>query len=61
MLSETFKMKDLCEASFLLGIVSHLNRSPRLLALSQKAYIDRVLKRFVRITVHMVMLILLKR
>uniref|UniRef100_A0A2N9I4J9 Integrase catalytic domain-containing protein n=1 Tax=Fagus sylvatica TaxID=28930 RepID=A0A2N9I4J9_FAGSY len=45
-LSKTFDMKDLGEASFVLGIEIHRDRSRGTLGLSQNAYIDRVLKRF---------------
>lgn len=45
-LSTSFDMKDLGEASFVLGIEIHRDRNQKLLGLSQKAYIDRVLKRF---------------
>ena len=43
MLSNNFDMKDLGEASFVLGIEIHRNRSCRLLGLSQRAYVDRIL------------------
>ena len=46
MLSKNFDMKDLGEASFVLGIEIHRNRSRRLLGLSQRAYVDRILERF---------------
>lgn len=36
-------MKDLGEASFMLGTEIHIDRSRGFLGLSQKAYIDRVL------------------
>ena len=39
-------MKDLVEASFVLGIEIHKDRSCHTLRLSQKAYIVRVLERF---------------
>ena len=39
-LSKTFKMKDLGEASFVLGIEIHRDRSQNLLGLSQRAYVD---------------------
>ena len=45
-LSRSFEMKDLGEASFVLGIEIHRDRSHGLLGLSQKAYINRVLERF---------------
>ena len=46
MLSKNFHMKDLGEASFVLGIEIHMNRSRGLLGLSQRAYVDRILERF---------------
>ena len=46
MLSKNFDMEDLGEASFVLGIEIHRNRSCRLLGLSQRAYVDRILERF---------------
>ena len=46
MLSKNFDMKDLGEASFVLGIEIHRNRSRRILGLSQRAYVDRILERF---------------
>ena len=46
MLSKNFDMKDLGEASFVLGIEIHKNRSRGLLGLSQRAYVDRILERF---------------
>ena len=46
MLSNNFDMKDLGKVSFVLGIEIHRNRSCRLLGLSQRAYVDRVLERF---------------
>ena len=46
LLSMHFDMKDLGEASFVLGIEIHRDRSRNLLGLSQKAYIERVLQRF---------------
>ena len=45
-LSKQFEMKDLGEASFVLGIQIHRNRSRGILGLSQKAYIDKILKRY---------------
>ena len=44
LLSKTFDMKDLSEASFFLSIEIHRHRSQNLLGLSQRAYVDRVLK-----------------
>lgn len=46
LLSANFKMKDLGEASFVLGIEMCSNRARGLLGLSQKAYIRRVLQMF---------------
>ncbi|KAK8936102.1 hypothetical protein KSP39_PZI012973 [Platanthera zijinensis] len=45
-LSKHFDMKDLGEASFVLGIEIIRDRSHFALSLSQKAYIERVLERF---------------
>ena len=45
-LSKQFEMKDLSDASFVLGIPIYLDRSRGILALSQKRYMDKVLKRF---------------
>ena len=39
-------MKDLCEASYILGMKIYRDRSQRLLGLSQSGYIDKELKRF---------------
>ena len=39
-------MKDLDEASFVLGIEIHRDRSKGVLGLSQKAYIERIFKKF---------------
>ncbi|XP_050229335.2 beta-galactosidase 15-like [Mercurialis annua] len=45
-LSKHFEMKDLGEASFVLGIQIHRDRSRGILGLSQKGYIEKVLQRF---------------
>jgi hypothetical protein len=45
-LSSKFDMKDLGEASFVLGIEIHRDRSKEVLGLSQNAYIEKVLKKF---------------
>lgn len=45
-LLETFEVKDPGEASFILGIELHKDGSRGMLGLSQRAYIDQVLKRF---------------
>ena len=39
-------MKDLGEASYVIGIKIHRDRKQRILKLSQKAYIEKVLERF---------------
>ena len=45
-LSSNFDTKDLSEASFVLGIEIHRDRSKGVLELSQNAYIEKVLKKF---------------
>lgn len=45
-LSRNFDMKDLGEASYVIGIEIHRDRANGTLGLSQKAYIERVLNRF---------------
>ncbi|KAK8669924.1 hypothetical protein V6N13_104691 [Hibiscus sabdariffa] len=45
-LSSCFSMKDLGEASYIVGVKIYRDRSRRLLGLSQSTYIDKVLKRF---------------
>ena len=45
-LSSQFSMKDLGEASYILGMRIYRDRSRRLLGVSQSMYIDTVLKRF---------------
>nr|GEU43932.1 putative zinc finger, CCHC-type [Tanacetum cinerariifolium] len=45
-LSRNFDMKDLGEASYVIGIEIHQDRANGKLGLSQKAYIERVLNRF---------------
>ena len=45
-LNKNFEMKDLGDASFVLGIQIHRDRTRGVLGLSQKSYIDKVLKRF---------------
>lgn len=44
-LSSNFDMKDLSETSYILGIEFHRDQSKGVLGISQKAYIDRVLKK----------------
>jgi hypothetical protein len=45
-LSSHFEMKDLGEARFILGIEIHQDRMKGVLGLSQKTYIEKVLKKF---------------
>jgi hypothetical protein len=45
-LSSHFEMKDLGEARFVLGIEIHRDRVKGVLGLSQKTYIEKVLKKF---------------
>ena len=45
-LAKTFDIKDLGEASYILGITLHRDRKNRMIGLSQAAYIDKVLVRF---------------
>ena len=45
-LLKEFSMKDLGEASFILGIKVYRDRPNRMLGLSQKMYIEEVLKKF---------------
>ncbi len=45
-LSKNFEMKDLGDASFVLGIRIYRDRGRGILGLSQKSYIDKVLERF---------------
>jgi len=45
-LSSNFKMQDMGEASYVIGIKIFRNRSQGLLGLSQKSYINKVLERF---------------
>ena len=45
-LSSTFEMKDLGEASYVLGVKIYRDRSKRLIGLSQETYIKKVLERF---------------
>jgi hypothetical protein len=45
-LSYNFDMKDLGDDSYVLGIKIHQDRTKDVLGLSQKSYIDRVLKRY---------------
>ena len=45
-LNKSFSMKDLGEATFILGIKIYRDRSRRLIRLSQSTYLDKVLKKF---------------
>ena len=45
-LSKNFEMKDMDEATYVIGIETFRDRSHGILELSQKAYIERVLERF---------------
>ena len=45
-LSKKFETKDLGDASLVLGIQIHRDRSQGILGLSQKSYIEKILKRF---------------
>ena len=45
-LSNTFSMKDLGEATYILGIRIYRDRARRLIGLSQSLYLEKVLKRF---------------
>ncbi|KAL0445206.1 UNVERIFIED_CONTAM: hypothetical protein Slati_2243300 [Sesamum latifolium] len=45
-LSTQFAMKDMGEASYILGINIYRDRSRRMLGLTQSSYIEKVLKRF---------------
>ena len=45
-LKNSFSMKNLGEAAYIMGIKIYKDRSKRLIGLSQDTYIDKVLKRF---------------
>ena len=45
-LSKHFSIKDLEEASYIIGIQIYRDRSKRMLSLSQSRYIDTIVKRF---------------
>ncbi|KAL0439387.1 UNVERIFIED_CONTAM: Retrovirus-related Pol polyprotein from transposon TNT 1-94 [Sesamum latifolium] len=45
-LSTQFSMKDMGEASYIIGIKIYRDRSKRMLGLTQSSYIEKVLKRF---------------
>ena len=43
---QIFDITDLCEASYVLGIEIHRDRNNGVLGLSQKAYLEKVLKKY---------------
>ena len=45
-LEKCFAMKDLGQATYILGIKIYRDRSERLIGLSQSTYIDQILRRF---------------
>ena len=45
-LSSTFEMKNMGEASYILGVKIQRNHSKRLVSLSQEHYIQKLLERF---------------
>jgi hypothetical protein len=45
-LSSNFDMKDLGDASYVLGVEIHRDRTMGVLGLSQRAYIEKMLKRY---------------
>jgi hypothetical protein len=45
-LKSKFSMKDLGEAAYILGIKIYIDRTKRLIGLSQDTYLDKVVKRF---------------
>jgi hypothetical protein len=45
-LRKSFSMKDLGEATYILGIKIYRDRSKKLIGLSQDTYIDKILNRF---------------
>ncbi|GKC66672.1 hypothetical protein Tco_1099270 [Tanacetum coccineum] len=45
-LGKCFSMKDLGEATFIIGIKIYRDRSKRLIGLGQNAYMDKILKRY---------------
>ena len=45
-ISENFDMKDMGEASYVIGITIHRERHKDVLGLSQEIYINKVLERF---------------
>ena len=45
-LNKSFSMKDLGEATYILGIKIYRDRSRRLIRLSMSTYLDKILKEF---------------
>ena len=45
-LNNSFSMKDLGEAAYILGIKIYRDRSKHLIGFSQSTYLDKVLKKF---------------
>ena len=45
-LSKNFDMKDMSEASYVIGIKIHRDKAQCILGLSQETYINKVLERF---------------
>ena len=45
-LNKSFSMKDLGEATYILGIKIYRDRSRRLIRLPQSTYLDKILKKF---------------
>ena len=45
-LNKSFSMKDLAEATYILGIKIYRDRSRCLIGLSQSTYLDKILKKF---------------
>ena len=45
-LNNNFSIKDLSEATYILGIRIYRDRSRRLIGLSQSTYLDKILKKF---------------
>ena len=45
-LNNSFSMKDLGKAAYILGIKIYRDRSRRLIGLSQSTYLDKILKKF---------------
>ena len=50
-LNKNFKIKDLDEATYILGIKIYRDRAKHLIGLSQSTYLDKVLKKFKNVLV----------